>query len=309
MTDCVIVGGGPAGLTAAIYAKRAGLDVTVIESQFPGGQMTTTPDIGNYPGFPSITGPELSEQMASHARGLDIAFQSTKATGFDFTPGALSVQTDKGPLPAKTIILAMGAHRRTLDCPGEELFRGRGVSYCATCDGNFFRNRDVVVVGGGNTALEDALYLCGVARTVTLVHRREEFRAQLSLQNALKSKENLTIRTPFTVAEIIGEKAVTGVTLTDLNTKETSDLPCAAVFIAVGTVPESRLLEGLLRLDETRRVPAPENGTTEIPGVFVAGDLRAKPLYQIVTACSDGAVAAMSAHSFIEELSVSINPL
>ncbi len=301
MTDILVVGGGPAGLTAAIYASRAGLSVTVLERFFAGGQMTSTADIVNYPGFETITGPDLSMRMEAHARKLGAHFVQREVTSIQLTPGALSLTTSKETLEARAMILAMGAHRRRLNIPGEDTFAGRGVSYCAVCDGGFFQGRDVAVVGGGNTALEDALYLSGVCRHVTLIHRRDTFRGGLQLQKALAAAPNVTQLLEAIPESIEGARGVERLLVKHVSTGERSALTVSAVFVAVGTVPESDLLHGQIPLDGEGRVVAGEDGRTDIGGVFVAGDLRKKSLYQIVTACADGALAATAAANFLYE--------
>jgi len=305
MTDVLIVGGGPAGLTASIYAARAGLTVTVAERQMAGGQMITTAEIVNYPGFPEITGPELSRQMETQARKLGVSFVSREVTGLTLTPGALAVTTAKETLPARALILAMGAQRRKLDIPGEDAFTGRGVSYCAVCDGGFFRGKRVAVVGGGNSALEDALYLSGICEKVTLIHRRDVFRGGKALAASVKEASNVEFNLSCVPEAVEGERSVERILVRHLATDEVDTLPVSALFVAVGTVPATALLrtadnqKGLLPLDAEGRVTADESGHTEIPGVFVAGDLRKKALYQIVTACADGAHAASAAAEFL----------
>lgn len=301
MHDLIIVGGGPAGLTAAIYAARAGLSPLVVEKAFAGGQMTLTSDIVNYPGIEEIAGPELSARMEAHARALGASFVTAEVTGLDLTPGKLAVETANETLPSRALVLALGARRRKLGIPGEEAFAGRGVSYCAVCDGGFFRDRDAVVVGGGNTALEDALYLSGVCRHVTLVHRRDAFRGGKRLEEALRRAENVTLRLDCVPVEVKGGAAAETLLIRHVKTDEIDELPTSAVFIAVGVVPETELVRGKLPLGEGGRIMAGEDGRTPIPGVFVAGDARQKPLYQIVTACADGASAATSAAAFLQE--------
>jgi len=302
MTDVLITGGGPAGLTASIYAARAGLSVIVLERQFAGGQMNDTAEIVNYPGLPHTTGPELSMQMEEQARNLGVSFLTGEVTGLTLTPGALAVSTDAETIPARALILAMGAHRRKLGIPGEETFVGRGVSYCAVCDGGFFKGKRVAVVGGGNTALEDALYLSGICERVTLIHRRDAFRGGKVLEKAVREAPNIDLLLDSVPETVEGDLSVERVLTRNLKTGQTSALPVSALFVAVGTIPETSLLQGLLPLDAEGRAPAGEDGRTEIPGVFVAGDLRKKALYQIVTACADGANAAAAANEFLSHV-------
>ncbi len=301
LSDVLIVGAGPAGLTAAMYACRAGMKALVAEKLVPGGQMGSTPEIANYPGVPDTSGWALTELMRGQAKALGAEIRTAEATGFDFAPGDLAVLTTDGPLTARAIILALGARRRTLGIPGEAEFTGRGVSYCATCDGNFFKGRDVAVVGGGNTALEDALYLAGLCRGVTLIHRRDAFRGGRVLEERVRATPNITLCLNAVPTRVEGSASAEAVTLRDCVTGQESRLAASALFVAVGTVPETELLRGLLPLDAQGRVLAGEDTKTPVAGVFVAGDMRAKPLYQIVTATADGAVAATAAFQFLQE--------
>ncbi len=297
--ELLIVGGGPAGLTAGIYARRAGLAVTVLEPAFAGGQMTQTGAIVNYPGLSETSGPELSMQMEAHARALGVEFLAREVTGYQFTPGKLRVFSGEEAFSARAVILCMGARRREIGCAGEQTFAGRGVSYCATCDGHFFKGREVVVVGGGNTALQDALYLANLCPRVTLIHRRDSFRAGAALSQTVRRHPGIRLRLCSVVEEISGSRTVEAVRVRDTETGEMTQIHCAAVFVAVGTVPRT---EGLpLPLDAEGRVESDECCLTPIPGVFVAGDIRKKPLYQIITACADGAVAATAAAQFLSE--------
>lgn len=299
LADILVVGGGPAGLTAAIYARRAGLGATVVEKLFYGGQITTTPDIANYPGLPNVEGFELAGILERQAKELGAELMSAEVTGFDFTPGELAVLTKPGRMNCRAMILAMGAQRRKLGIEGEEAFAGRGVSYCATCDGNFFAGKDVAVIGGGNTALEDALYLAGLCDKVYLVHRREEFRGGRALESSVRETSNIELSLNRIPLKIEGGMKVESLTVKDVKTGEEETLPVSAVFIAVGTVAETGLLRGLIPLDSQGRIEAGEDCSTPVPGVFAAGDLRKKPLYQIITAASDGAVAATAAFHFL----------
>lgn len=302
LSDVLVVGGGPAGLSAAIYARRAGLTVTVLEKQYvPGGQMATTPVIENYPGVPAADGFALGETMGRQAAGLGAVIVTAEVTALSLLPGALSALTTAGAYGGKTVILAMGTRRRKLDIPGEERLSGRGVSWCAVCDGNFFRHKPVAVIGGGNTALEDALYLAALGCDVTLVHRRDAFRGGQMLENRMRGETAIALKTPFTPLSIEGEEAVTGLTLRHAETGAQTLVPVSGVFVCVGTLANTELLGGALPLGNEGRILAGEDTATSIPGVFAAGDIRQKPLYQIVTAASDGAVAATGAHRFLME--------
>ena len=297
--DVLIIGGGPAGLTAAVYARRAGLSAAVLEKEhMPGGQMMTTPEIENMPGIPRIDGFSLSGQMAEQAKRLGAEIVAGAVTGLILEPGALRVETAARAFAPKTVILAMGARRRRLGIPGEDTFAGRGVSWCAVCDGNFFKGSAVAVTGGGNTALEDALHLASLDCHVTLLHRREEFRGSPSLLKRVREEPRITVMTPYLPVSVEGDLSVTGLTASRAVTGETVTLPVRAVFVCVGTVANTELLDKWLPLGPEGRIEAGEDCETGIPGVYAAGDIRKKPLYQIVTAAADGAVAAIRASGF-----------
>ena len=297
--DVLIAGGGPAGLCAAIYCGRAGLNTAVAEKLVAGGQMATTPDISNYPGFEVINGMDLAMKMQKHAENEGTQWIYGEITAFDFTPGALSVTVDGEKHSAKTLILSMGTTRRKLDVPGEKELSGLGVSYCATCDGNFFKGREVAVVGGGDTALEDAIYLANICAKVYLVHRRNQFRGGKKLENTLRKLRNVELVLDSVPVSVDGQSSVDGLTVKNKETQEERKLAVAGVFVAVGTVPNSQMLAGKIKLDEQGRVQAGEDCLTDVPGVYVVGDLRTKPLYQIVTALADGAVASAKAQQFL----------
>ncbi len=297
--DIIIVGGGPAGFAAAIYARRAGLSVTLLERLSAGGQMATTPDIENYPGIPRTAGYELAFAMENQARELGTEIQYTDVT--KLTIGSPhEVQTAGKLLTCRALILAMGATRRTLGCAGEAAFTGRGVSYCATCDGSFFKGQTVAVVGGGNTALEDALYMAGLGCEVYVIHRRTGFRGNAILEERVHREPRIKLLLEQTVTAIEGNQKVERIVLTHAQTRETTSIPVAGVFIAVGVLPQTELVRDILPLTASGHVAADETCHTPFAGVFVAGDLRQKPLYQIVTACSDGAVAASAAAHFLQ---------
>lgn len=298
--DVLIIGGGPAGLTAAVYARRAGLSAVLVEKEsVPGGQMATTPEIENMPGFAAVDGFTLSTQMAEQAKALGAEIVTGEVTELSLEPGELRAAGDVGPYMPKTIILAMGARRRKLDVPGEDRFAGRGVSYCAVCDGSFFKNRPVAIVGGGNTALEDALHMAALGCTVTLLHRRDGFRGSPSLLERVRSESKINVLTPYIPVSVEGEKAVTGITVSHAATGGETTIPVSGVFVCVGTIANTELLAGTLPLDGEGRILAGEDCMTGIPGVYAAGDIRAKQLYQIVTAAADGAAAATNAAGYI----------
>lgn len=293
MTDLIILGAGTAGLSAAIYAVRAGLSLRLLETSLPGGQILNSPDVDNYPGIPSISGFDFVQNLTAHAAGLGVEPEFTAVSRADLAGEIKRIHTGREILESRAVILATGASHRSLGCPGEAELRGKGVSYCATCDGAFFRGKDVVVVGGGNTALEDALFLANLCRRVYLIHRREEFRAQQAAVNAVRSRENIQLVLGEQVEKISGDKQVSAVTL-----KSGRELPVSGVFIAVGLAPNTALFEGQLDLDNGY-IRAGEDCHTSLPGVFAAGDVRTKPLRQLITAAADGAVAAVEAGKYL----------
>lgn len=295
--DIAVIGGGPAGLTAGLYAARAGKSAVLLEGNFPGGQQATTNLIQNYPGFPEgIGGPELSQKMLEQAQGfgLELRYDAVEALAL---AGDKKVVTLVGgaTLTARAVILCMGATPRALGVDGEDRLRGRGVSYCATCDGAFYRGKDVAVIGGGDTAVEDALFLAGLAKSVTLIHRRDALRAVGEGVERLKTLANVKFVLETTVSSILGEQAVRGIRIMDIHTHTETELPVDGVFVAVGTQPATELVKEQLKLDPAGYILAGEDTKTSIPNVFAAGDLRQKPLRQILCAAADGAVAATAA--------------
>lgn len=306
--DLVIIGAGPAGLTAAIYAGRARLDTLVLEKQYPGGQAFNTHHIDNYPGFAEgISGPELTERMAQQARTHGAEIESVEVVGARLTGHPKVISTTEGDIKAHTVIIATGAGPRKLGVPGEEEFAGRGVSYCATCDGPFFRNRVVAVVGGGDAALTEALFLARLAREVVIIHRRTELRAVKSLQEQVASDSRIRVLTPAIVNTIEGGSAVERVTLTAAPGREQGQggaavpghLAVDGVFIYVGNEPATAFARGQLELDDYGYIITDEELSTSQDGVYAAGDVRRKGLRQIVTAAGDGAVAAMNCERWL----------
>lgn len=297
--DTLILGGGPAGLTAALYARRAGLSALVLERAVYGGQMVNTPAVENYPGIPGISGAELA--MALHRQvtelGVEVRLEAPVSCRLD--PQTKTVATARGLYEAPTVIIANGVRRRTLGCPGEDRLAGRGVSYCATCDGAFFRGKETAIVGGGDTALEDALFLANHCTAVHLIHRRERFRGSHILVQAVEQRGNILLHRSAVVEEILGGEQVSGVALRDVVTGETAVLPVAGVFIAIGLMPDNEVFGGQLELDEGGYIRAGEDCRTSLPGVFAAGDTRTKAVRQIVTAAADGAVAALGAAGYL----------
>ena len=300
MYDLVIIGSGPAGLSAAVYAKRACLSVLVIEKEaFAGGQMVYTEEVDNYLGLNAKSGFELAESFKQHALDLDVSFAEGAVEKIVPKDGKWSLHMESGEdIETKTVLLATGATHRKLGVPGEEHFAGVGVSYCATCDGAFFQGKSVAVVGGGDVALEDALYLANICEHVYLIHRRNELRGTKALQNQVFANEKITFLGESEVTEITGDKQVSGISVHNKVTDETKELSVAGVFIAVGMEPQSDLYAPLLSL-EHGYVPAGEDCATEKDGLYVAGDVRTKRLRQIVTAVADGANAVHSIQEYL----------
>ena len=300
--DLMIIGGGPAGYTAALYGARAGLKVGLLEKLGPGGQMGTTDMVDNYPGFPEgINGFELAMKMKEGAERFGTVTISGEVTEVKLSGDVKTQRTSREDYRARTVILATGAQPRELGLQNERELRGKGVSYCATCDGMFYRNRTVAVVGGGNTAVADALYLSRICEKVYLIHRRDRLRAPQIQQETLERAGNVEFIWDSQVKELRSEERLMGLVVENKNTLERRELSCAGVFIAVGQVPETGLYRGQVELDQSGYVMAGEDCRTNIPGVFAAGDLRAKPLRQIVTAAADGAVAASAAQEYLDK--------
>lgn len=299
----VIIGAGPAGLTAAIYAIRAGYGAVVLEGNMYGGQVASTPIVENYPGIASVTGVDFSIGIYQQAESLGAEIRFEKLESCELKGKVKKLKTSGGVMETHAVIIANGAQRALLGCEGEERLTGRGVSYCAVCDGALYRGKTVAVVGGGNTALEDALFLSNSCAAVHLIHRRDTFRASPVLQEAVLQKENIILHYREVVGEILGENAVCAVRLQNAEDRgEQECLEVEGVFVAIGTRPDNRIFAGQLPLTEDGYFDAGEDCGTPIPGVFVAGDSRKKPLRQIVTATADGAVAATMAARYLDTL-------
>ena len=301
MYDIIIIGSGPAGLSAAIYAQRACLDTIVIEKNgISGGQVLNTWEVDNYPGFPGVTGFELSRQFREHANKLGARVVQDEVVQVELSGNVKKVVCEEETYEARCVILASGAHHRTLEVPGEEELRGAGVSYCATCDGAFFRGRTVAVVGGGDAALEDAIFLARMCEKVYIVHRRDKLRGAKRLQERLQALGNIEFVWNSETAAIEGDGQVEALRLRQTKNGEERRLDVDGVFIAVGIAPESELYAGQLELDEQVYIRADESGQTSVPGVFAAGDVRTKALRQILTAASDGANCVASAERYLQ---------
>ena len=295
--DVLVIGCGPAGLAAAGYSARAGYSVIAIDSLAPGGQLLYIHEIENYPGAGSMSGYALAESFEKQAASFGVRIEFMEAKSITKEGSTFIVTTDSDAIRAKAVIFASGARHRHLGCPGEEEYQGKGVSYCATCDGPFFKGKSIAVVGGGDTALTDALYLSRLASEVHIIHRRSEFRGQKALQDRVMAKDSIILHMEKNVVSINGDgRNVKSVTLSD-----GSELECDAVFIFVGIVPNSELLDGMARL-EGGFVWTDDHMMTSVPGLFAAGDVRTTPFRQVVTAASDGATAAHAADSYIQNM-------
>ncbi|MCF8563852.1 thioredoxin-disulfide reductase [Alicyclobacillus tolerans] len=303
MYDLVVIGGGPAGLSAGVYAARANLKTLIIEKGLPGGQMQNTMEVENYTGIKTILGPELSESMRAHADYLGVEIKMTDVASIDMKSQPKVVQTSDGDIEAKAVLIATGAAPRKLGVPGEDKLSGRGVSWCAVCDGAFFKNKKIAVIGGGDSAIEEGTFLTRFGESVTVIHRRDKLRAQPILQQRAFSSEKMDFIWNHTVVEIFGEKKVTGIKIKHVDTGEEQTLDMDGVFIYIGFDPMTSFITDKEILDAEGYVLTDDDMRTSIPGVFAAGDVRPKGLRQIITAASDGAIAAMSAYHFIESLS------
>lgn len=298
--DLAIIGSGPAGLSAAVYAKRAMLDTVVIEKEpFSGGQIVNTYEVDNYLGIPQVNGYDLAVKFEEHAKRLGAQFVEGTVSSIEVGEKEKKLILNNKEIMAKAIIVAAGAEHRRLGVKGEEEFMGLGVSYCATCDGAFFREKTVAVVGGGDVALEDALFLARGCKKVYLIHRRDEFRGAKILQEQVKKQSNIEILYQTIVTEITGEEQVTGAEVETVTTKEKSRLSLEGIFVAVGTKPQTEPYKGLLSMDEGGYIIADETGVTNVPGIFVAGDSRKKQLRQIITAAADGANCVTSVEKYL----------
>ena len=301
MYDIVIIGGGPAGLTAGIYARRANKRVLVLEAMVCGGQIVNTSKIENYPVAPGITGPEFGQILQKQAEDLGVEIEFERAEKITGKGGDFTVTTaEDEEYKAKAVILACGTEPRKLGLPNEDRFTGRGISYCATCDGNFYKDKVVAVNGGGNSALHEAIYLSGIAKKVYLVHRRNEFRGGAALVDKVKARDNIELVLNANISALEGDKKLTGIKI-DQDGKE-KDISVDGLFVSIGRAPNAKSLLSDLALTKDEFVAADETCETNISGVFVAGDVRSKDVRQLVTATGDGAVAATVALQYLDKL-------
>ena len=301
MYDIIIIGAGPSGLTAAIYGMRANKKVLVLEKNSYGGQIVNTQDIENYPVAEHINGFEFATKLYNQAKNLGAEIKFQKVVAVNDLGDTKEVVTSKDTYKCKAVILATGNENRKLGLPNEDKLVGKGVSYCATCDGNFYRNKTVAVVGGGNTALEDALYLTDICEKIYLIHRRDEFRGEEKTVNLLKEKKNIEFVLNSNVTKINGDNILESIEVTN-NDGKTKELKVDGLFVAVGRVPENEAFSNLVELDNSGYIKAGEDCLTNVKGIFASGDNRTKEVRQLVTATSDGAVAATKAVKYINEL-------
>ena len=302
MSNLLIIGAGTAGLTAAIYGTRAGMSVKVIENAIYGGQVIASPSVENYPGMPGVSGADFIVNLYKQAKdfGAEILYETIHSA--NLAGDIKQIVTSRGVHQANTVIIATGAKPRRLGAPGEADWIGRGIAFCATCDGAFYKGKDVAVIGGGNAAIGDALLLSGLCRTVTVIHRSARFKAEQVQVERLKGKENVQLLTDTTVKAIIGDKVLEKIEIESNLTGERSELPVAGVFIAIGAKPNNAMFAPELHLDKSGYVLAGENCHTNLPGVFVAGDARTKKVRQLVTAAADGAVSALAAKEYLDSM-------
>ena len=293
--DIAIVGGGPAGLTAGVYGARAGKRVLIFEREAVGGQISRASLVENYPGIKEISGVDLSASLFEQADGLGCTFAFESVLSIGGAVGNFSVKSDCGEYRAKTVILAVGAAARKLGVEREDELTGRGVSYCAVCDGAFFRGKTVAVVGGGNSALDDALYLSAMAEKVYLIHRRDAFRAESAMVDKIKAEPKIVVKTPRVVNTLLGDDQLTGLSLRDPVTGAEETVSVDGLFVAIGHAPAAGAFASLVGLDDAGYIDAKEDCKTNVAGIFTAGDCRVKNVRQLTTACGDGAVAALAA--------------
>ena len=299
MTDLIIIGAGTAGLTAAIYGARAGLSVKIIEKAFYGGQVVATSSIENYPGMPGVHGADFAMALHKQVKDLDVQVLYETVKSVQLAGDVKHIVTSKGDHQARTVIIATGAAPRKLGVIGEDRWIGNGIAFCATCDGMLYKGKDVAVVGGGNVAIKDALFLSELCRSVTVIHRSANFRAEQRQFEQAKAKDNVKFITDSVVKEFVGESLLEKVRVENRLTGQITDIPVDGVFIAIGSEPDNTVFAGQINLDKAGYVIAAEDCHTNVPGVFVAGDTRTKQVRQLVTAAADGCVAALAAKDYL----------
>lgn len=303
MRDIIIIGAGPAGLTAGIYAARAGKSSIILESDYFGGQIATSPEVENYPSIKKISGFELANNMVEQAADLGVEMDIDRITALTAEQdGSFTLSGENGKYKAKSVIIACGAKNRQLGLPKEKAFIGSGISYCALCDGAFFKDKIVAVNGGGNTALEEAIYLTTHCAKVYIIHRRDEFRGEDKLVKQLKKKSNIEFVLDSEIIELLGEDRLTGIKVINKKTEETREIMLDGLFVAIGKAPDSKYLSDMITLDENGYIIAGEDCKTKIEGVFVAGDCRTKAVRQLTTATADGTVASVGAIAYANKV-------
>lgn len=299
MKDIIIIGGGPAALTAALYAGRAGLDALMLEKQYEGGQMVTTNEVENYPGFRSITGPELANTMYEHAKNFGGIMKYEEVIDIKIDGDIKKVITGAQTYESKVVILSMGANPKKMGIQREDEFTGKGVSYCATCDGGFYRKKVVAVIGGGDTAVEDALHLSRIAEKVYVIVRKDSLRANKSAQKKLFETNNVEIIWNSVVTKLKGESTLSGLEITNSKDGQVNDLEVNGVFVAIGSDPTTELVKDLVALDKNGYIIADESCKTSVYGIFAIGDIRTKEVRQVLTAAADGAVSIYGAEKYL----------
>lgn len=300
--DIAIIGGGPAGLTAAVYAARAGRSVIVLEKETFGGQISYSPKVENFPAFKSISGLDFSDRLFEQAASLGAVLELETVTEIKDMGNFKHIVTDFNEYDCLAVIIAAGLKHRSLGLEKETQFIGNGISFCAMCDGDFYRGKKVAVVGGGSTALSDAFYLSNICESVVLIHRRKEFRGEKALADKLAAQKNVSLKLNCVISEILGEDSFNGVVVEDINTKEKENLLLDGLFLAIGREPETSLTKNFIITDESGYIAAGEDLKTNIPGIFAAGDCRQKEIRQLTTAASDGTLAAIFASRYIDNL-------
>lgn len=301
MYDCVIIGGGPAGITAAIYAIRSGMKTVIVEKLGVGGQIALSDIIENYPGFPSISGMDLMKHFEDHAKGIGAEFIFTEVAGIESDDTKKIIRTSGDPIEAKSVIICSGAEAKKLGFKGEAEYTGRGVSYCGTCDGPFYRNKTIALIGGGDTAVKESIYLSKIASKVYHIHRRDQLRAEKILQDRIASRDNIELLWKHVAEEVVGNEAgVTGIKVKNLETGETRETPVDGIFVFVGIKPNTGFID--CEKDEQGFIKVNDSMETSVPGVFAAGDCRITPLRQVATAVGDAAIAAFKAEEYVAEL-------
>jgi thioredoxin reductase (NADPH) len=303
MYDLIIIGGGPAGLTAALYAARAGLKTAVFEKEVLGGKITTAPHVENYPAFvEGVNGFELGELMANQAQKYGAGINYDEVTALNLKEKIKTIKLSDREVQAKAVILAMGSKNRKLEIEGEDQLIGKGISYCATCDGNFFRGQDVAIIGGANSAIMESLYLANIAKTVHVIYRRDNFRAEKIFTDRLQNTPNIISHLNHNIIKLISDDILKGAVIQNNKTMQTQELSISGLFVAIGHNPNTELVEGHIELDSKKYIITDEAMATNIQGVYAAGDIRANTFRQVITACADGARAAESVIEYLAKL-------